>query len=125
MVAHCEDSDLIRYLEELGVDPAQPRDLNVCLVFSNRPAAEAASRSLESVGFTTAIDEVPAPVLLRWIVKPEWNLTGTKVSPTDVVTMTELRQALDIVAGEHGGAYDGWYVDIDDDALVLVEKTPA
>lgn len=122
MVAHCEDSDLIRYLEELGVDPAQPRDLSVCLVFREHTPADAASRRLQALGFTTEIDEIPAPVLLRWIVKPEWHLTGTRVSSTDLVTMTEIRQTLDNIAGEHGGAYDGWYVDIDDDSLALVES---
>jgi len=125
MVAHCEDSDLIAYLEELGIDSHTPRTLNVCLVISDHALANETSKRLQALGYCTVVDEVPAPVLLRWIVKPEWHLTGTRVSPTDLATMTEIRQALGGLAAQHGGVYDGWYVDIDDTEPTSAEAPSA
>lgn len=121
MVAHEEDTDLIGYLEDLGIDPSRPRELNVCLVFRDRPAAEATSLDLQALGFATRLEEVPAPVLLRWIVRSEWTVTGTMQSSTDIYAMAMHRRSLEKVARDNGGTYDGWYVDVDDDKIALVE----
>lgn len=113
MGAGNDDGKLVDFLERLGIDTTQPRELDVNLVFSDQPSAEAASREMQTLGFSTKLEPSPAPWPLRWFKKPEWVVTGTIESPTDTFAMAAHRRALEALASRHGGTYDGWGVGTD------------
>ncbi len=116
-----DDHKLIDYLERLGLDLTQPRELNVGLVFRSEADARAAEVQLRTLGFDTAIEELPRPFLTRLFTKREWSLSGTTESPTDTFAMAAHRRDLERIATTHGGVYDGWEVGVGDDNLTQGE----
>jgi len=120
-----DDHILIDYLERLGLDLTQSRELNVGLVFRALEDAQAAEVDLRALGFETAIEELPRPLLTRLFTKREWSLSGTIQSPTDTFAMAAHRRDLERIASTHGGEYDGWEVGVGDDTTVSEEGDTA
>lgn len=89
-------------LRALGCDPAQPRRIRHFLYLPGRTGASAVALALGGEGWETALEQGSEDV---------WLVVAARTRVLDERLVHETRARLERLAGEHGGAYDGWEVE--------------
>jgi Regulator of ribonuclease activity B len=92
---------LVHRLRSRGEDLTQPRPVVHFLDFPSEAAAARAAGTIEEAGYDVEVsrpDGAGAP----------WTLRAEGMRVVDETTVPAFRGWFERIAGEHGGAYDGW-----------------
>ena len=92
------DALVLAHLTRLGCDPSRPRECRHYLYVPYELGAHAAARWLHQSGWEAEIEEVEGA----------WLVTATTVTSLSNESIRDTRAWLEELAGDHGGAYDGW-----------------
>lgn len=93
------DALVLDHLERLGCDPSEPRECRHYVYVPGELGARAVARSLNgSEGWDAEIEEVD----------DAWLVTASVVTNLSRTIVRDTRARLELLAGDHGGEYDGW-----------------
>jgi len=95
------DSRVIDLMAEVGADLSAATEVNHYLYFPGKEAAERAGDKLRERGF---VAEVGSPMRGH----REWCLLATHTAVVSRSAIGLLRAAMERLAAEFGGKYDGW-----------------
>jgi hypothetical protein len=96
----CEaDERVLDHLALLGCDPSTPRETTHYVYLPKRIAAEMVAGALHHEGWLARVEGS---------VDDAWLVVATRVCTLTSVGVQETRAALQSLASEHGGVYDGW-----------------
>lgn len=97
-----QDQLVLDQLSQLGVDTSQPRVIEHFLYFPDESAANDASVAAAALGCETNVAP-PIPEIPDWSLLCLWS-----VGSVGIEIISVHRAALEGLASEHGGYYDGW-----------------
>lgn len=92
------DALVLDHLARLGCDPSEPRECRHYLYLPAELGARAVATSLNATGWDAECEPV----------EDAWLVTATVVTNLDNAIVRDTRVRLEELAGDHGGAYDGW-----------------
>lgn len=96
-----QDASIIESLREISGDLTRPHQVDFYFTFKAETAAKAASGEMEQQGYTV-VDLSPSPG------DGLWQLQVQRMLVPELAGMNAASLALDAIARQHGGDYDGW-----------------
>jgi hypothetical protein len=92
------DARVLDHLARLGCDPGQPRECRHYLYVPGEDGARAVAGALAREGWDAEVAEEPG----------SWLVTATTRTALTDAHVRATRARLQLLACDHGGAYDGW-----------------
>jgi hypothetical protein len=92
------DIRVLDHLSRLGCDPSQPRECRHYLYLPGESGARAVAHSLSRDGWDADVEETSVA----------WLVTATTFMGLNDEVVRTTRTRLQLLAGDHGGEYDGW-----------------
>lgn len=97
------DRLILDQLRSIGADLSQPREVLHYLYLPTREAADAVGADVEPRGYAVEIRPAAGPPGPN-----PWLCLATIVSVVSLESVRAAREEFEVLAGAHGGEYDGW-----------------
>jgi hypothetical protein len=96
------NGDVLRRMQEHGVDFSQPRQIDFVVVFPSQDDAEAFAQQIRDLGYAISIEESGCVRELPWDARIE------RIMIPSHADITKFEDTLADLAGRFGGRNDGW-----------------